>query len=135
MKKITKTTKAPAPATKITAPAPARKSSIAPKIIKKPAAAPAAEPMVVKPKASKVTVTATIDIGFGNTLFIRGSGAGLTWEKGKALAYTAGNAWTLVLPAVDKPFAFKFLVNDEAWSADPNYEAAPGDTVTVTPVF
>lgn len=135
MKKITKTTKAPAPATKITAPAPARKSSIAPKIIKKLSAAPVPEPMVVKPKASKVTVTAIIDIGFGNTLFIRGGGAGLTWEKGKALVYTAGNAWTLALPAVDKPFAFKFLVNDESWSADPNYEAAPGDTVTVTPVF
>ncbi len=135
MKKITKTTKAPAPATKFTAPAPARKSSIAPKI-RKPSAVPAAEPtVVVKPRATKVTVTATIDIGFGNTLFIRGSGAGLSWEKGKPLGYTPGNAWTLVLPAVDKPFAFKFLVNDETWSADPNYEAAPGDTVTVTPVF
>lgn len=133
MKKITKTTKAPAPATKITAPAPARKSSIAPKI-KKSTAAPAPT-VVVKPKASKVTITAAIDIGFGNTLFIRGSGAGLSWEKGKALAWAAGGAWTLVLPAVDTPFAFKFLVNDTAWSADPNYEAAPGDTVTVTPVF
>jgi hypothetical protein len=133
MKKITKTTKAPAPATKITAPAPARKSSIAPKI-KKPSAAPAPT-VVVKPKASKVTITAAIDIGFGNTLFIRGSGAGLSWEKGKALGWTAGGSWTLVLPAVDTPFAFKFLVNDDTWSADPNYEAAPGDAVTVTPVF
>jgi hypothetical protein len=135
MKKITKTTKAPAPATKITAPAPARKSSIAPKI-KKPLAAPAAAPtVIVKPKASKVSITAAIDIGFGNTLFIRGSGAGLSWEEGKALGWAPGGAWTLVLPAVDAPFAFKFLVNDQSWSADPNYEAAPGDTVTVTPVF
>jgi hypothetical protein len=135
MKKITKTTKAPAPATKITAPAPVRKSSIAPKI-KKSSAAPAANPaFVVKPRAAKVAITAAIDIGFGNTLFIRGSGAGLSWEKGQALAWTAGDAWTLVLPAVDTPFAFKFLVNDLTWSADPNYEAAPGDTVTVTPVF
>jgi hypothetical protein len=133
MKKITKTTKAPAPATKIIAPAPASKSSIAPKI-KKPAAAPATS-VVVKPKASKVTITAAIDIGFGNTLFIRGSGAGLNWEKGKALAWTTGGAWTLILPAVDTPFAFKLLVNDATWSADPNYEAAPGDTVTVTPIF
>jgi hypothetical protein len=133
MKKITKTTKAPAPATKTTAPAPARKSSIAPKI-KKSSAAPTPA-VVVKPKASKVTITAAIDIGFGNTLFLRGSGAGLSWEKGRALGWTTGGAWTLVLPAVDSPFAFKFLVNDETWSADPNYEAAPGDTVTVTPVF
>ena len=134
MKKITKTTKAPAPATKFTAPAPARKSSIAPKI-KIPSAAPAEEPaVIVKPKASKVTITAKIDIGFGNTLFVRGGGAGLSWEKGRALAWTS-DSWTTVLPGVDKPFFFKFLVNDLTWSADPNYEAAPGDTVTVTPVF
>jgi hypothetical protein len=134
MKKITKTTKAPAPATRITAPAPARKSSIAPKV-KKPSASAAAPAVVVRPKAAKVTISATIDIGFGNTLFIRGGGGGLAWEKGKPLAWTSGGAWTVVLPSVDKPFAFKFLVNDEAWSADPNYEAAPGDAVTVTPVF
>jgi hypothetical protein len=135
MKKITKTTKAPAPATKITAPAPTRKSSIAPKI-KKPSAAPAVESsVIVKPKAAKVTITAAIDIGFGNTLFIRGGGAGLSWGKGTSLTWTPAGAWTVVLPSVDKPFAFKFLVNDVSWSADPNYEAAPGDTVTVTPVF
>jgi hypothetical protein len=134
MKKITKTIKAPAPATKSTAPAPARKTSSAPKI-KKPAAAPDGPPVVVKPKGSKVTITAKIDIGFGNILFIRGDGAGLSWEKGKALGSTAGDTWTLSLPWVEKPFAFKLLVNDVTWSADPNYEAAPGDTVTVTPVF
>lgn len=134
MKKITKTIKAPAPATKSTAPAPARKTSAAPKI-KKPEAAPDAPPVVVKPKGSKVTITAKIDIGFGNILFIRGDGAGLSWEKGKALGCTEGDTWTLSLPWVEKAFAFKLLVNDVTWSADPNFEAAPGDTVTVTPVF
>jgi len=134
MKKITKTIKAPAPATKFTAPAPARKSTAAPKI--KKSAAPAEAPsVVVKPKGSKVTITAKIDIGFGNILFVRGDGAGLSWEKGKPLGCTAGDTWTLVLPWVEKPFAFKLLVNDETWSADPNFGAAPGETVTVTPVF
>jgi hypothetical protein len=124
-KKITKTTKAPAPA---------RKSSAAPKI-KKPALPSEAPPVVVKPKGSKVTITAKIDVGFGNILFIRGDGAGLTWEKGRPLGSTAGDTWTIVLPWVENPFEFKLLVNDVTWSADPNFEAGPGDTVTVTPVF
>jgi hypothetical protein len=134
MKKITKTTKAPAPATKTPAPAPARKSAAAPKI--KKSALPSEPPsVVVKPKGAKVTVTAKIDIGFGNLLFARGDGAGLSWEKGKPLGNSTGDTWTLVLPWVEKPFAFKLLVNDTTWSADPNFEAGPGDTVTVTPVF
>jgi hypothetical protein len=134
MKKITKTTKAPAPATKTAAPAPALKPSAAPKI--KKTAAPSEEPsVVVKPKGAKVTITAKIDIGFGNVLYIRGDGAGLSWEKGKPLGSTAGDTWTIVLPWVEKSFEFKLLINDLTWSADPNFEAGPGDTVTVTPVF
>jgi hypothetical protein len=125
MKKITKTMKAPAPALK---------STTAPKV-KKPAAPSEAPSVVVKPKGAKVTITAKIDVGFGNTLYIRGDGAGLSWGKGKALACNVGDAWCVVLNGVEKPLAFKFLVNDETWSADPNFEAAPGDTVTVTPVF
>jgi hypothetical protein len=130
MKKTTKPIKAPAPATKPTAPAPALKSTLTPKI-KTPAAAPS---IVTKPKGSKVAITAKIDIGFGNILFVRGDGAGLSWTSGKPLGFSDG-AWTIALSGVDKPFEFKFLINDLAWSADPNYSAAPGDTVTVTPVF
>jgi hypothetical protein len=134
MKKITKTTKAPAPATKAAAPAPARKSSAIPRI-KKSAAPSGAPSIVVKPKGARVTIIAKIDVGFGNALFIRGDGAGLSWERGKLLGCASGDTWTLVLSGVEEPFSFKFLVNDETWSADPNFEAAPGDTVTVTPVF
>jgi hypothetical protein len=125
MKKITKTTKAPAPA---------RKSSAVPKIRK--SAAPSEAPsIVVKPKGAKVTITAKVDVGFGNALFIRGDGAGLSWGKGKPLGCTSVDTWTLALFGIEKPLSFKLLVNDETWSADPNFEVAPGDTVTVTPVF
>jgi hypothetical protein len=134
MKKITKTTKAPAPATKAAVPAPARKSTAAPKI-KKFAASSGEPSVVVRPKGARVTITAKIDVGFGNTLFIRGAGAGLSWEKGKPLSCTDGDTWTIILAASDQPVSFKLLVNDETWSADPNFEAACGDTVTVTPVF
>jgi hypothetical protein len=131
MKKITKTSKTPAPATKTSAPPAAKKTATVPKI-KKSAAAPA---VVTKPKGSRVTLVAKIDIGFGNKLFVRGSGDGLSWDAGTSLDCTGSDTWTLVLPAVSSPIAFKFLVNDLTWSLGEDYTAAPGDTVTVTPAF
>jgi hypothetical protein len=135
MKKTTKTEKTPAPATKLTAPAPARKSTVAPKIRKLRAMPAASTVAVAKPKATGVTVTAKIDVGFGNALFIRGSGAGLSWSKGTPLACVANDAWSVVLAGAVSPFAFKFVLNDVQWSAGKDYLAGPGDTVTVTPAF
>jgi hypothetical protein len=73
MKKITKTRPKDArPGDQAHAPAPARKSTAAPKI-KKPATAAAAPAVVAKPKGSRVTIVAKVDVGFGNTLFVRGT--------------------------------------------------------------
>jgi hypothetical protein len=137
MKKTTKTTKTPAPATKLTAPAPARKSTVAPKI-KAPAApqpdAPAPAP-VTKPKGGRITIIANVDIGFGNSLYVRGDEPFLHWAKGTALGNVAGNKWEIVLTGIDRPFEFKFLLNDSDWSKGGNYTVSPGDTVTLTPAF
>jgi hypothetical protein len=135
MKKTTKKEKTPAPATKLTAPAPARKSTVAPKIRKSAATSPASPAPVTRPRAAAVTISAKIDVGFGNALFVRGSGAGLTWSKGTPLVCVAVDTWRVVLPVADNPFAFKFLLNDAEWSTGKDYLAGPGDTVTVTPAF
>src|ERR1019366_3375560 len=113
MKKTTKTVKTPAPATKLTAPAPARKSTIAPKIKQAAAASLAAPAIMAKPKAAGVTITAKVDVGFGNTLFLRGNGAGLNWSKGTPLACVSSDTWCVVQ----------------------DYLPGRGDTVTVTPPF
>ena len=139
MKKITKSVKTPAPATKpiapAAAPAPARKSTVAPKI--KLAATPAtpAPAVVAKPKGARVTIVGTVDVGFGNSLFIRGDEPVLSWDKGIALGNIEGGKWEIVLTAVTAPFQFKFLVNDSGWSSGENFTASPGDTVTITPSF
>ncbi len=135
MKKNTKTEKTPAPATKLTAHAPARKSTIAPKIRKPAAPAPVVPAAAARPKGIRVAITAKVDVGFGNALFIRGDGAGLSWNKGTLLDCVSNDTWSIVLPSVDKPLAFKLVLNDELWSAGDDYSAAPGDTVTVTPSF
>jgi hypothetical protein len=134
MKKTTKPLKTPAPATKLTAPAPARKSIIAPKIAK-PAPAAAAPAIVTKPKGGRVTIIAKVDVGFGNSLFVRGDEPFLHWAKGTALGNVAGDKWEVVLTGIDRPMQFKFLVNDSSWSTGDNFTASPGDTVTFTPSF
>lgn len=134
MKKTTKTKKTPAPAPKLTAPAPAAKSTPAPKI-KAPAASPASPAIVVRPKGARVTIVAKVDVGFGNSLYLRGDGAGLSWAQGTPMECASSDTWSLVLSRVEKPFAFKFVRNDTDWSTGEDYMAAPGDTVTVGPVF
>jgi len=132
MKKTTKPSKTPAPATKTIEPAPASKSTVAPKIKAPAAASPA---VVAKPKGSRVTIAARIDVGFGNILSIRGDEPFLTWKKGTPLGSCASDKWEIVLTGVDRPFQFKFLVNDMIWSTGDNYTVSPGDTLTLTPVF
>jgi len=134
MKKIIKSSKTPAPATKPAAPAPARKSTVAPKI-KTPAASSPAPAIVTKPKGSRVTIIAKVDVGFGNSVYIRGDEPYLHWSRGVALGSVAGDKWEIVLTAIDRPFQFKFLLNDADWSSGENLTASPGDTIEVTPSF
>ena len=133
MKKTT-TSKTPAPASKSAAPAPARKSSATPKVKLPSAAAPSAPP-VAKAKGSRVTLVAKVDVGFGNSVYVRGDQPYLHWEKGIPLGCIASDRWEIVLTGVERPFQFKFLRNNECWCEGENYTASPGDTITPSPVF
>jgi nucleoid-associated protein YgaU len=143
MKKTLKTTTT-TPAT----PAPLPVKQVAAKPIKKAAAKPAAatpvsaKPVVAKPAVkatpSSVAITkvvAQIDVGFGNTLYIRGEGPGLSWEKGVPLDCVADDQWMLSLAETSRPAVFKFLINDLTWSIGDDYVVQPGDTVELTPTF
>jgi hypothetical protein len=135
MKKITKTAKTPAPATKLAAPAPASKSTVAPKVKKAAPPSPAAPAIVTKPKGSRVTIVANVDVGFGSSVYLRGDEPILSWTKGVALGSVASDKWEIVLTGIDRPFQFKFLRNDADWSSGENYTASPGDTLSLKPGF
>jgi len=81
------------------------------------------------------TITAHIDIGFGNALYLRGEGADLSWDRGTLMNCVADNCWSLQLPESGRPLIFKFLVNDLSWSAGQDYTVASGDTLGTTPTF
>lgn len=133
MKKSSKkTAPKPSPAKK-SAPA-ARKAPVA----SAPAAPKASPAPVVKKTVAKpilTTISARIDVGFGNSLYLRGEGPGLSWEKGVAMECTGDDQWTLSLAESARPVVFKFLRNDEVWSVGEDYTAKPGVAAVFTPVF
>jgi hypothetical protein len=148
MKKITrKSPKTPAPAP--VKPAPASTQLAAAKSLgaKSPKATTAAAtvsavkglaPVVIAPKPNTVvatTIIAQIDIGFGNILYIRGNGGGLSWDQGLAMGNATADQWRITLGKTTKPVTFKFLVNDLTWSAGEDYVVEPGSTVTLVPTF
>jgi len=121
MKKTTKTTKALAPAKKPAKTVPATKSP-----------APAVK---AAPTAVLTTVSANFDVGFGNALYLRGDGPGLSWDKGLRMECVADDKWSITLGESVRPFVFKFLINDEVWSTGEDYLVDPGLSVTLTPSF
>lgn len=137
MKKTTKATTttlatpAPSPVKKTTAAAPK-----APKAAAKKTVAPAAPAVKTEPSSKVATkIVAKIDVGFGNTLYIRGEGPGLTWEKGVPLDCIADDQWALTFSETARPIVFKFLINDLTWSIGDDYLVQPGSTTELAPSF
>jgi hypothetical protein len=139
MKKVTKTiTTTPA----VPAPVPVKKASEKPAAkvlapvkatLPKPVAAPAVK--AVPASVATTKIVAQIDVGFGNTLYVRGEGAGLSWEKGVPLDCIADDQWSLSLSETSRPVVFKFLINDLTWSLGEDYVVQPGSSVALTPTF
>lgn len=91
-----------------------------------------------KKKASSVTTTtiiAKVDVGFGNLLYIRGDGEGLSWDMGIQMQNTAADEWTLSSTGIKKDFACKFLINDETWSEGEDVIIRAGEKSVIVPSF
>lgn len=138
-----KAAKAPAkaaPAKKPAAKAPVRVAATAPEptptpVVPVPAPAPAAAIKEVARKAVTTTITAKIDVGFGNTITIRGEGPGLSWDTGLLMTNLGSDLWEVQLGESARPFIFKFLVNDLSWSTGPDYVLESGVSVLLKPTF
>ncbi|MBI3886820.1 MAG: hypothetical protein HY302_13990 [Opitutae bacterium] len=131
-----KTTKKTIPAATKSAPAP-KNAAAAPAVkaaapVKK--ATPAKKKAVTSP-APGTFITAKVNIGFGNHLYLRGEGPGLSWDHGIAMDCTGSDLWTATLKGATIPVTFKVLVNDVTWCAGNDFTAEPGTSVTVNPVF
>jgi len=87
------------------------------------------------PQAKITTVTAKIDVGMGNALFIRGQGDSLSWDKGAKLQCLDASTWTWSAQHAQGRLAFKLLINDHVWSQGDDYVVEAGSKCEVVPVF
>lgn len=130
--KKTVATSAPA-----TAPAPAKKV-VAKKVAAKkaPAAKKVAAKKVTPAKTVvKTSIIARVDVGFGNSLYVRGEGAGLSWDKGVQLDNVSPYEWVFSSTQAKGDLTFKFLINDEVWAEGEDLTVAKGGTSISSPVF
>lgn len=86
-------------------------------------------------KALKTSIIARVDVGFGNQLYIRGTGADLSWEKGLPLENVSSYEWAFATTNAKSDVTFKFLINDELWAEGDNVTVAKGATSISSPVF
>lgn len=126
MKKITK--KAPAPSAADVKPVKAKAPA-------KQTAAPAKKKPAVASEPPATFISAKIDIGFGNHLYLRGEGPGLSWDRGLAMDCVGTGLWTSSVKHASTPVTFKVLVNDLSWSEGPDYTVKPGQSITIAPTF
>lgn len=84
---------------------------------------------------TKTRITVKYDVGFGNTLSLRGQGANLSWDKGVSMRNIKADEW---IWETDTPFAtaeFKTLINDKSYEIGRNHLLHSGTMVQYTPRF
>ena len=84
--------------------------------------------------AKPVTIEARIDVGFGNMLYLRGEGLGLSWTQGVPLTCVDGKTWKWT-GETTKQLKFKLLLNDQVWSQGEDLVATPGQKLEISPAF
>lgn len=85
--------------------------------------------------AKSVVIQVNYDVGFNNTLYIRGSGGPLSWEKGLPLENVEASKWTWSTDQLNSPVVFKLLINDELYETGENRQLKAGAILDITPQF
>ena len=88
-----------------------------------------------KGKGTTTRVTIKYDVGYENTLSIRGCGAGLSWESGKTLENVSSNEWVWETSDSFTTCEFKMLINDQHFEEGENHTITSGASVQYSPQF
>ena len=80
-------------------------------------------------------VTIRFNAGFKNQLFIRGKGAGLSWEHGVQLKNTGPDEWVWETTMPFNDCEFKILINDKQYETGENHHVHSGSRIQYTPKF
>ncbi len=127
-------------AKKTTAPKKTAKKVSAPqKVAKKAVAAPAkrtsSTKISKKSVAKKTKVVVRFDVGLNNSVYLRGDGPSLSWDKGTLLKNQGNDTWVWETTKSFRTGEFKVLINDLFFEAGDNRQVKPGEIIEYTPDF
>lgn len=106
-----------------------------------PVKSPLANTMKMSPSSQEQTtrgktrIIIKYDIGFGNTLHIRGNGANLSWDKGIPLKNIKNDEWIWETEIPFSKAEFKVLINDKQYETGNNHIIHSGNMIQYTPKF
>jgi hypothetical protein len=75
------------------------------------------------------------DVGFNNSFYIRGRGAGLSWDRGILLKNVGPDEWIWEPTQSFNECEFKILINDQNYEAGDNHHFVCGAALEYTPRF
>ena len=88
-----------------------------------------------KTRAPLTRIVIQYNVGFGNSIFLRGKGADLSWDKGTPLKNTKDNEWVWETESTFPSLEFKVLINDSHYENGDNHHLTYGTTIHYTPKF
>ena len=136
-KTATKATAKKTTAKKVATKKTAAKKTVAKKATKRKTVAKkaAAKKGVAKSVKPQTIIVANVDVGFGNFLYIRGEGAGLSWEKGQMMECVGDDEWFWSTEEECHSLYCKFLINDEKWCKGDDLHIRTGQKSLIQPAF
>ena len=106
-----------------------------PQALKEEQRSPAPSSTMTQKRVTTTRVLVNYDVGFGNSLFIRGKGANLSWDKGMEMHNAKNDEWVWETNAPFSPGEFKVLINDTQYESGENHSLQSGATIRYTPLF
>jgi hypothetical protein len=78
---------------------------------------------------------ARAELGPGHTLFVRGQGAGLSWQRGTPLLQVDPGTWIWPNDQPEEAVVCQLLLDDQIWAKGENLVLEAGDRVEIAPDF
>ena len=85
--------------------------------------------------ASSLSLVAVVNVGIGNTLFVRGDGPGLSWTEGVPMKFLEIGKWEWSIDNADEPAVIQIFKNDEISAFGEEINVGLGERVEVHPKF
>lgn len=102
---------------------------------KQPFATEPYPPLEARKKGPTTRIIVKYDVGFNNSIYLRGDGADLSWEKGVMLKNVRFDEWVWETNTPFSKCEFKVLINDRQYELGENHPLHCGTSFEYTPSF